>query len=167
MKNHILLIVLTFCLFSCKSDKKSDLKPSTEMNSEFLESTVKEVTVALESIDSSNVTGNILLREENNAINITALISYLTQGSTYKLTLSDSECGLINETNESSIRSNTINLGDLIVDSNGNGTVNLSANKWCLSCKDSSRNILGKSILLTSKDDSGIKTIAACGAISN
>ena len=44
-------------------------------------------------------------------------------------------------------------IGNIIADSNGFGEFSLKTNLWCLNCNDSSKNIIGKSIIIHASAD--------------
>lgn len=44
-------------------------------------------------------------------------------------------------------------IGNLIADANGTARLTFKTNAWCLGCKDDSKNIIGKSIIIHAKAD--------------
>ena len=55
-------------------------------------------------------------------------------------------------------------IGNIIADSNGFGEFSLKTNLWCLNCNDSSKNIIGKSIIIhASADDFTSQPSGAAG----
>ena len=44
-------------------------------------------------------------------------------------------------------------IGNFTVDSNGNGSISMSTDQWCIGCGDSKKDILGKSLIVHEKAD--------------
>lgn len=44
-------------------------------------------------------------------------------------------------------------IGNLVADANGNAELTFSTDRWCLTCTEESKNIIGKSIIIHAKED--------------
>ncbi len=44
-------------------------------------------------------------------------------------------------------------IGNFIADENGNGTITMTTNEWCLGCTDENKNILGKGLIVHQNQD--------------
>lgn len=163
-----LILCSTLVLFSCKNDKKEkdemDAKNDTEMNSEVeKEVEVKKVKVSLSALNNSNLSGNLVFTEENGEVSMTAIISGLPEGKHAIHLHENGDCsaadgksagGHWNPTGAphgkwgSSDGFHKGDIGNFDVDENGNGTVNLSTDEWCIGCGDKNKDIVGKAVII-------------------
>jgi superoxide dismutase, Cu-Zn family len=176
----------------CKNDKKEnemDDQPETEVSSEMKkeEKEVKKIKVNLQPVSDSNLSGNVVFTDENGQVSMTAIISGLAEG-THAIHLHEKgDCsaadgksagGHWNPTNADHGKwgdSNGFHKGDIgnfKVDANGNGTVNLTTDEWCIGCGDKNKDIVGKAVIVhdgvddyTSQPSGAAGTRVGCGVI--
>lgn len=155
---------------SCKNDKKNDaqLEESTEMNeanatedTDSLE--MKKIQVALEPKSESSAKGNVVFTQENDEVTMTAVLGGLSQG-THAIHLHEkADCsaadgtssgGHWNPTNQSHGKWGSTegyhkgDIGNLTANENGNATITMTTDEWCIGCDDPNKNIIGKAIIV-------------------
>lgn len=187
-----LIICSSLLFFACKNENKEkevDEQSETEMTSEKETSKkeVKKVKVDLQAVSNSKLSGNVVFTEENGEVSMTAIISGLSEGSHAIHLHEKGDCsaadgssagGHWNPTNEkhgkwgSSDGYHKGDIGNFEVDANGNGTVNMSTDEWCIGCGDEKKNILGKAVIVhdgvddyTSQPSGAAGTRVGCGVI--
>lgn len=167
----IFALVLTT---SCKNDKKeNDMNDSTEMNdsdmnNKDMDNTTMpdkemKIQVALEPKSNSQVKGNVVFTQEDNVVTMVAVLSGLKEGThaihiheTADCSASDgtSAGGHWNPTNQphgkwgSSEGYHKGDIGNLTADANGNATITMTTDEWCIGCDDANKNILGHAIIV-------------------
>ncbi|SHK32390.1 superoxide dismutase family protein [Maribacter aquivivus] len=181
-----LALLAILVAFSCKEVKKeaSDAKEEveelmdeakTEMNEE--ETVVKFM---LEPKSDSNVKGEVTFTEEDEEVNMVAVLSGLTEGEhaihihqTADCTAADgsSAGGHWNPTNEphgkwgASEGYHKGDIGNFTADADGNAKVEFSTEEWCIGCDDDNKNILGKGVIVhQGVDDYTSQPSGAAGA---
>lgn len=181
-----LALLAILVAFSCKEVKKeaSDAKEEveelmdeakTEMNEE--ETVVKFM---LEPKSDSNVKGEVTFTEEDEEVNMVAVLSGLTEGEhaihihqTADCTAADgsSAGGHWNPTNEphgkwgASEGYHKGDIGNFTADADGNAKVEFSTEEWCIGCDDENKNILGKGVIVhQGVDDYTSQPSGAAGA---
>lgn len=195
MKRISLSLILCAGLIftSCKNEKKEkemDDQSETEMSSDMekeKEEEVKKVKVTLQSVSDSNLSGNVVFTEEDGEVSMTAVISGLAEGKHAIHIHEKGDCsaadgksagGHWNPTGAphgewgSSDGYHKGDIGNFEVDANGNGTVNLTTDEWCIGCGDSNKDILGKAVIVhdgiddyTSQPSGAAGTRVGCGTI--
>ena len=183
MKNlSFLILILALSLNSCKKDKKQD-NVVEEVVTKTEVVTPKKVTVALSAKSGSNATGNVVFKEENGTVTMTAILSGLDAGSHAIHIHQTSDCsspdgkstgGHWNPTNQSHGKWGALegyhkgDIGNFIADENGNGTITHTTDEWCIGCDDDTKNILNKGIIVHAGTDDFITqpTGAAGGRVS-
>ncbi len=193
MKRISLSLVLCAGLIftGCKDEKKEkelDDQPETEMTEKETEKEeVKKVKVSLQPVSNSKLSGNVVFTEENGEVSMTAIISGLAEGKHAIHLHEKGDCsaadgssagGHWNPTGAqhgkwgSSDGFHKGDIGNFEVDANGNGTVNMSTNEWCIGCGDSNKDILGKAVIVhdgvddyTSQPSGAAGTRVGCGVI--
>lgn len=193
MKRISLSLVLCAGLIftSCKNDKKekeTDDMSETEMSSDMeKEEEVKKVKVTLQSVSESNLSGNVVFTQEDGEVSMTAIISGLAEGTHAIHIHEKGDCsaadgksagGHWNPTGAqhgewgSSDGFHKGDIGNFEVDANGNGTVNLTTDEWCIGCGDTNKDILGKAVIVhdgvddyTSQPSGAAGTRVGCGTI--
>ncbi|MCG9972700.1 superoxide dismutase family protein [Christiangramia crocea] len=190
---------LIFCtsliLFGCKNENKEneemDDMSETEMTSDMETETemeeVKKVEVELQAVSDSNLSGNVVFTEEDGEVSMTAIISGLSEGTHAIHIHEKGDCsapdgksagGHWNPTDEPhgewghAEGYHKGDIGNFEVDANGNGTVNMSTDEWCIGCGDEKKDILGKGIIVhdgvddyTSQPSGAAGTRVGCGVI--
>ena len=145
------------------------------------------VVVELESKNSSETNGYVVFVEKDSKVTMEAQINGLKPGEHAIHIHEKSDCssddgssagGHWNPTLEAhgkwgdSTGFHRGDIGNFIVDEQGNGTVTFTTDLWCLNCEDSSKNILGKSIIIhegiddfNSQPSGAAGSRIACGGI--
>lgn len=195
MKRISLSIVLCAGLIftGCKNDKKEkemDDQSETEMKSDMetqKEEEVKKVKVTLEAKSDSNLSGNVVFTEENGEVSMTAIISGLAEGTHAIHIHEKGDCsaadgksagGHWNPTDAQHGKWGSAegyhkgDIGNFEVDANGNGTINLTTDEWCIDCGDEKKDILGKAVIVhdgvddyTSQPSGAAGNRVGCGVI--
>ncbi len=171
MKRILFMIaVLTMIInTSCKNDKKeTKMEESTEMTDSDMKSPdtsteEKKVQVTLEPKSNSQVKGNVVFYQENGTVTMTAVIEGLSEGTHAIHIHEKADCssedgkstgGHWNPTNQphgkwgSSEGYHKGDIGNLTADSNGNATITMTTDEWCIGCDDSNKDIIGKAIIV-------------------
>lgn len=190
---------LIFCaslvLFACKNEKKeneemddmSETEMSSDMETKNEEKEVKKVKVDLQAVSDSNLSGNVVFTEEDGEVSMTAIISGLSEGKHAIHIHEKGDCsaadgksagGHWNPTDEphgewgNAEGYHKGDIGNFEVDANGNGTVNMSTDEWCIGCGDEKKDILGKAVIVhdgvddyTSQPSGAAGTRVGCGVI--
>jgi Cu-Zn family superoxide dismutase len=151
---------------SCKKDKKEEVKEkdSTEMNtSETSSDQDKKVQVTLEAKSGSSVSGTAVFRQEGDSVTMTAVVGGLTEGTHAIHIHETADCSSVdgkstgghwNPTNEphgkwgSTDGFHKGDIGNLIANANGNATITMTTDKWCIGCGDANKDVLGKAIII-------------------
>ncbi len=177
---------------SCKNDKKEkemESQSETEMSSDMekKEKEVKKVKVTLKPVSDSKLSGNVVFTEENGEVSMTAIISGLAEGKHAMHIHEKGDCsaadgssagGHWNPTGAKHGKWGSADgyhkgdIGNFEVDANGNGTVNLSTDEWCIGCGDANKDLLGKAVIVhdgvddyTSQPSGAAGTRVGCGVI--
>ncbi|HSP12424.1 MAG TPA: superoxide dismutase family protein [Salegentibacter sp.] len=164
-----LVIFASVAIIGCKNDKKEEDKttPDSEMNSTMddieNESDVKKVTVTMNPNNDSNLAGEVVFTEEDGEVSMTALITGLQEGEHAIHIHEFGDCsmedgssagGHWNPTDERHGKWGDAegyhkgDIGNFTTDANGNGTVTMTTDEWCIGCGDEEKDILGKSIIV-------------------
>ncbi|HMQ45542.1 MAG TPA: superoxide dismutase family protein [Mariniflexile sp.] len=168
-KASIFVISLSLLsIVSCKNEKKTaettEAKPvETQVQ------TPKEVVVNLMAKSESNVSGTVVFTEENGVVNMKATLSGLEPGEHAIHIHESSDCsspdgssagGHWNPTKQphgkwgAETGYHKGDIGNFTADEQGNGSISMSTNEWCIGCADATKNIIGKGIIVhTGKDD--------------
>tara|TARA_R110000868_G_scaffold298211_2_gene558447 strand:- start:137 stop:712 length:576 start_codon:yes stop_codon:yes gene_type:complete len=180
-KISILLIALALSAVACKNEKKENKTTETEVIEVEKEVVApKKVTMALNAKSGSNTSGNIVFKEENGVVSMTAIIDGLEAGVHAIHIHESSDCssddgksagGHWNPTakqhgkwgDEAGYHKGDI--GNLTADENGNGTITFSTDEWCIGCDDKTKDILGKGVIVhAGADDFTSQPSGAAGA---
>ncbi|HLT33444.1 MAG TPA: superoxide dismutase family protein [Aquaticitalea sp.] len=171
MKRILLMLTMCTLLFgtSCKNDKKdtTTIDESTEMtDSQMVQEEVtemKKVQVALESRSNSTAKGNVVFTEENGTVTMTAVVEGLKEGTHAIHIHEKADCsaadgtsagGHWNPTNQphgkwgSSDGYHKGDIGNMEADADGNATVTITTDEWCIGCGDSNKDVLGHAIIV-------------------
>lgn len=151
---------------SCKKDKKedTDMKESTEMkDSEVKAPEVIKVQVALEPKSKSTVKGNAVFTQENGAVTMVVVLGGLKEGVHAIHLHEKADCtaedgssagGHWNPTNQPHGKWGIAtgyhkgDIGNLTANADGNATLSMTTDEWCIGCGDANKDILGKSIII-------------------
>ncbi|QED37295.1 superoxide dismutase family protein [Antarcticibacterium arcticum] len=189
MKN--ISITLLFCagllISGCKNDKKDSTDNKNTETTTSTKEEVKKIRVTIEPKSGSSLSGNAVFTEENGEVTMTAIIDGLPEGM-HAIHLHESaDCasedgssagGHWNPTFEkhgiwgASGGYHKGDIGNFKVDTNGNGTITMTTDEWCIGCDDESKNIVGKAIVIhdgvddfTSQPAGNAGTRVGCGSI--
>lgn len=168
MKRLSFMFVAVFALTmitSCKNDKKQNESETvnTEMPRETQNKEAKKLKVALEAKSDSKVEGDAVFTEEDGAVTMVVVLSGLTEGEHAIHIHENADCssadgssagGHWNPTNQphgkwgSTDGYHKGDIGNLNADANGNATLTMTTDEWCLDCSDSNKNLIGKAIIV-------------------
>lgn len=195
MKRISLSLVFCASLFivGCKNDKKqndAENADQTEMNSDMeadKKEETKEVKVSLEAKSGSDLSGTATFTEENGEVTMEATINGLAEGKHAIHIHQKADCssddgksagGHWNPTNEKHGKwgdeegYHKGDIGNFEVDANGEGTVSMTTDEWCIGCDDENKNIIGKAVIVhdgvddfTSQPSGAAGTRVGCGVI--
>jgi len=177
-KLTFLLIAFSILIISCKKEKKEIKTVETETTKTTI--TPEKIKIALTAKSDSKVTGNVVFKESDGEVSMTAIISGLTAGQHAIHIHESSDCtsadgksagGHWNPTSEphgkwgDNAGYHKGDIGNFTADENGNGTISLSTDEWCIGCGDTSKDILGKGIIVhAGTDDFTSQPSGAAGA---
>ncbi|HSI68594.1 MAG TPA: superoxide dismutase family protein [Gillisia sp.] len=177
----------------CKNENREnerDVLTDTEMETETertSETESKKIRVTMEAKSGSNLSGNVVFTEENGEVTMTAIIDGLSEGM-HAIHLHESaDCsaedgssagGHWNPTRERHGKwgdpegYHKGDIGNFKVDANGNGTITMTTDEWCIGCDDDNKNIIGKSVVVHDGVDDFVSqpagdagTRVGCGSI--
>lgn len=190
-----LVIFASVAIIGCKNDKKEKEEDKTTTDSEMNstmddmddESEIKKVTVTMSPNNNSNLAGEVVFTEEDGEVSMTALITGLQEGEHAIHIHEKGDCsmedgssagGHWNPTDEDHGKWGDAegyhkgDIGNFTTDANGNGTITMSTDEWCIGCGDEDKDILGKSIIVhdgvddfTSQPAGNAGTRVGCGVI--
>lgn len=153
MKKILLLSLVAFALIiACKSGN------STKANA---------LTITLEPKSGSTVTGTATFKEKNGVVSFEAKLSGLKPGVHAIHIHEKADCSSGDATSAGGHWNPTHvkhgkwtdpehhkgDIGNFTADENGNGTVTLKTDEWCIGCGDANKDILGKGLIVHDKAD--------------
>lgn len=181
-----LALLALIAVFSCKEVKKeaSEAKEEVEeLMDEAKEEMNDEETVVkfmLEPKSDSNVKGEVTFTQDDDEVEMVAMLSGLSEGEhaihihqTADCTAADgsSAGGHWNPTNEphgkwgASEGYHKGDIGNFTADADGNAKVEFETEEWCIGCDDENKNILGKGVIVhQGVDDYTSQPSGAAGA---
>ena len=189
-KSIILLFVLSLILTTaCKNDKKANEGETTETQEEISNTksvdTTKSVatdkiTVMLESKSGSTAKGNVVFRQRSNTVSMTAVFSGLDEGEHAIHLHEKSDCSAEDGSSAGGHWNPTAqphgawgdeagyhkgDIGNFTANANGVGTITFVTDEWCIGCGDSTKDIIGKSVIVhQGTDDFKSQPSGAAGA---
>ncbi|WP_405414153.1 superoxide dismutase family protein [Maribacter sp. Asnod1-A12] len=164
-----LALLALLAVFSCKEVKKeaSDAKEEVEDLMDEAKNEMDEdetvVKFMLEPKSDSNVKGEVTFTQDDEEVEMTAMLSGLSEGEhaihihqTADCTAADgsSAGGHWNPTNEphgkwgASEGYHKGDIGNFTADADGNAKVEFETEEWCIGCDDENKNILGKGVIV-------------------
>ncbi|MFD2726812.1 superoxide dismutase family protein [Hyunsoonleella rubra] len=178
-KLSILCLVLAVTLSACKK-KKEDVKVEETVEETVEVVKTKKVKIALNAKSETNATGNVVFKEEDGSVTMTAIISGLEPGEHAIHIHAKSDCsspdgksagGHWNPTNTPHGKWGAMegyhkgDIGNFIADENGNGTISFTTDQWCIGCGDPNKDIVGKGVIVhAGADDFTSQPSGAAGA---
>lgn len=185
-----LLFSAVLVISGCKNENRADDAAPAETNQTTQNAEGEEarkITVDIESKSGSNLSGNAVFTEENGEVTFTAVVDGLSEGL-HAIHLHESaDCsaedgssagGHWNPTKEKHGKWGDAtgyhrgDIGNFKVDANGNGTVTLTTDQWCIGCDDPNKDIVGKAVVVhdgvddfTSQPAGDAGTRVGCGSI--
>ncbi|WP_405396613.1 superoxide dismutase family protein [Maribacter sp. Asnod2-G09] len=181
-----LALLALLAVFSCKEVKKeaSEAKEEVEelMDEAKAEMNDEETVVKfmLEPKSDSNVKGEVTFTQDDDEVEMVAMLSGLSEGEhaihihqTADCTAADgsSTGGHWNPTNEphgkwgASEGYHKGDIGNFTADADGNAKVEFETEEWCIGCDDENKNILGKGVIVhQGVDDYTSQPSGAAGA---
>lgn len=172
----ILAFTLIFAV-SCKKDAKentNETDTNTEAvseNNEAKEETskitnkteVKKIAVPLQSKSNSNVTGNIIFKQEKGVVSMIAVVSGLSEGEHAIHLHEKADCSSEDGTSTGGHWNPTFenhgkwgsetgfhrgDIGNFLADNIGHATIKFETDLWCIDCEDETKNIIGKAVII-------------------
>ena len=161
-KISLLSLVFIMSLASCKNYKKNAETSSIEV----IENKVvepKSITVELSAKSGTNVSGTVVFTEEDGTVSMTAKVSGLEPGEHAIHIHESSDCsspdgkstgGHWNPTNQPHGKWGVEtgyhkgDIGNFTADENGDASISISTNEWCIGCDDDTKNVIGKGIIV-------------------
>ncbi len=193
MKNYALLfsLALTLGFTSCKNenkDKETDETMTTDATEVQEEAPMsKKLTISLDSKSGSTATGNVVFTEEDGEVSMTAVFEGLEPGMHAMHIHENADCsaddgtsagGHWNPTKEQHGKWGDAegyhkgDIGNFEADDNGNGTITMATDEWCIDCEDATKNIVGKGVIVhqgaddfTSQPSGAAGARVSCGGI--
>ncbi len=178
-KLSILLIALAISFTSCKKEKKVTKTVETE-TTETAVVAPKKIKIALNAKSDSNVSGNVVFKEVDGVVSMTAIISGLSPGQHAIHIHDSSDCSSIDGKSAGGHWNPTAqphgkwgietgyhkgDIGNFTADENGNGTISFTTDQWCIGCGIETKDILGKGIIVhAGTDDLTSQPSGAAGA---
>ncbi len=173
MKKIIVTFVLLLTVFICCKSKGNSAETKT-------------LNLVFESKSKSNVKGTASFIEKKGQVTFVAKISGLSPGIHAIHIHEKSDCSSADGSSAGGHWNPTFkkhgkwgvgeyhkgDIGNFVADANGNGSITLSTNEWCIGCEDETKNILAKGLIVHQGTDDYISQPAgnagariACSAI--
>lgn len=178
-----LAILATATLWSCKGDKKVEEavdEVEKVLEVEAVEALPKKLTFKLAPKSDSKASGSVVFKEEDGKVTFTAVVGGLDEGMHAIHIHESADCssadgkstgGHWNPTNEPHGKWGATegyhkgDIGNFPADENGNGTITMSTDEWCIGCGDPKKDIVGKAIIVhAGTDDFKSQPSGAAGA---
>lgn len=174
MKKLILssLLVSLIIFASCKEKKGETEVADIEENIETVETDTqsgsKSVTFILESKSESNATGKAIFTETDGIVNMEITVTGLTPGMHAIHIHEKADCSSPDGKSAGGHWNPTMqphgkwgdakgyhkgDIGNFKADENGNGSISMRTDQWCIGCGDETKDILGKSIIIHQGED--------------
>lgn len=153
MKKYILFSVVVFAvIIACKSGS------NTNSNS---------LTIKLEPKSGSNVTGTATFTEKNGFVTFEAKLSGLKPGVHAIHIHEKADCSAVDAASAgghwnplhvkhgkwTDAEHHKGDIGNFTADENGNGTISLKTDEWCIGCGDANKDILNKGLIVHANPD--------------
>lgn len=147
------ILAIGLMILGCKSSSSNDKS--------------KTLNLSFESKSGSNVIGSAVFSEKNGKVTFTAKLSGLKPGVHAIHIHEKSDCSAADATSTGGHWNPTFkkhgkwgdaeyhkgDIGNFTADTNGNGTISMSTEEWCIGCGDETKDILGKGLIVHDKPD--------------
>ena len=170
-------------MVACKDNKKAEeqtIETEVEEVVNETEEQTKTLTITLNPKSDSNVSGTVTFTEKDGQVMMTANMTGLSEGTHAIHIHETADCsspdgkstgGHWNPTAEPHGKwgdeggYHKGDIGNFEVGLDGIGTISMTTDKWCLSCDDATKNIMGKAIIVhQGADDFTSQPSGAAGA---
>jgi Cu-Zn family superoxide dismutase len=177
------LMLAGLVLVGCKDDKKkmdSEETVEKEVVKEVKVDEIKKITMTLESKSGSTASGTVTFTEDSGVVKMEATLSGLSPGTHAIHIHEKADCtsedgkssgGHWNPTFEPHASWGAEggyhkgDIGNFEADENGNGSIAMKTDEWCIGCGDEKKDILGKAIIVhQGADDFTSQPSGAAGA---
>jgi Cu-Zn family superoxide dismutase len=166
MKKIVLsLIVVSLVTLSCKDDKKKDSEENVDIEvvEEVKQDEIKRINMTLESKSGSTAGGTIEFIEDSGVVKMIATLSGLTPGTHAIHIHEKADCTAEDGTSAGGHWNPTFaphgkwgdeagfhkgDIGNVEADEQGNATLTMKTDEWCIGCGDEKKDILGKAIIV-------------------
>lgn len=166
------IIIIIAVIIGCKTN--------SNLNNE------KKLNIIFESKSGSSVTGNATFIEKNGKVSFTAKMTGLKPGIHAIHIHEKSDCSAADGSSAGGHWNPTFkkhgkwgigeyhkgDIGNFTADENGNGTISMTTDEWCIGCGDTTKDILGKGLIVhqgaddfTSQPAGNAGARVACSAI--
>jgi Cu-Zn family superoxide dismutase len=154
MKKILLgITALGLLIFSCKSSTSN--------------ASANKLNIAFESKNNSGVTGTAEFVEKDGMVTFTAKLSGLKPGVHAIHIHEKADCSAADAASAGGHWNPTFkkhgkwtdaehhkgDIGNFTADANGNGTITLKTDEWCIGCGDATKDVLGKGLIVHDKPD--------------
>ena len=182
---------------SCKKDAKesenvndtnteavsSNNETKNEASKAKTEGEIKKIAVPLQSKSDSNVTGNVIFKEEKGVVSMIAVVSGLSEGEHAIHLHEKADCSSADGKSTGGHWNPTAqphgkwgakegyhkgDIGNFTANEKGQGTISFTTNEWCIGCGDPAKDIVGKAVIVHQGTDdfTSQPTGAAGGRVS-
>lgn len=166
MKKIVMAIVCIgiLSLFSCKNEtKKAEEVEETVEKTVEVQEVVKNIRLALESKSESTATGKVEIIEKEGMVTLNARLYGLTPGMHAIHIHEKADCSAADATSSGGHWNPTMqphgkwgaetgyhkgDIGNFEANENGEGTITITTNEWCIGCGDENKDILGKALIV-------------------
>ena len=164
-KIALLLFAFAIVMVSCKDGKKESVEDAVEVEEveEIVEPDIKEISFMLESKSGSSATGKVTFTQDGDVVKMVAELTGLEPGTHAIHIHEKSDCSAADGTSTGGHWNPTFadhgkwgdesgyhkgDIGNMEADENGNASISMKTDEWCIGCGDENKDILGKSIIV-------------------
>ncbi|WP_417875883.1 superoxide dismutase family protein [Winogradskyella sediminis] len=183
LKVLLLSCILVTAVTACKDTKKetdTTTEKETEVIEENVDTTSKKLSVTLSPKSDSNIEGTINFTETNGKVSMVGTVTGLEEGKHAIHIHEKADCsandgssagGHWNPTGQphgawgDEAGYHKGDIGNITANANGRATVTKTTDEWCIGCGDTTKDILGKAIIVhIGEDDLKSQPSGAAGA---
>lgn len=146
-------VIVLGLLIACKSSSTADKS--------------KIVNLVFETKSNSGVTGSAIFTEKNGVVTLTAKLAGLKPGEHGIHIHEKADCSAVDAASAGGHWNPTFkkhgkwadaehhkgDIGNFTADASGNGTITFKTEEWCIGCGDTTKDILGKGLIVHDKPD--------------